>query len=638
MLEALRKGTGTWIAKIFIGLLVMSFAVWGVADIFGGYGAQTVATVGDTEISAQEYQSELQREMQALRNRLGRNVTYADAQAMALDNQILLRLIGDAAVENQANELGLGISPQAVTAHLARDKMFQDQSGKFSRELFFRILQASSMNEQTFLERQQKVLVLEQIVGTVARTGQVPKTLLDAVNRFRNETRKLSYVTVPLDKLGTVDEPTAEQVREYYNAHKSEFRAPEMRKVGLIVMTPGLLAEEVEVSEEDQKSYFESNKARFGKPERRAVQQIPFPDKASADAAYEKLKKGADFMDIAAERDLAKGDVDLGIIPKTGLADETVADAVFSLPVDEISEPISGSLATVIARVTKIEPAVVKTFEDEQENIRKLIAAQRAAETILDSYDKLEDERATGSTLAETAKKLNFKYVEVPAIDARGRDADGKAVDVLSKQPRVLRAVFAAEAKVETDPEETTDRGYIWYDVMDVTPQRQKDFDEVTDEAKKKWHESAERTILVKKGQELVDKLRAGETIAKLAEEFGVEKKETTPLKRSTLDSGLPPAAVQQAFALKEGQFGSASTPDAKGRIIFQVSELKVPDAPDAKAQETLLKSAETEIGDDLTIQYIRALRENFGVSINDAVFQEARTGQYAGGGRRGSF
>ncbi|MEM8744372.1 MAG: SurA N-terminal domain-containing protein [Pseudomonadota bacterium] len=639
MLEALRKSTGTWVAKVLIGLLVISFAVWGVADIFGGYGTQTVATVGDTEISAEQYQEELQREIQTLGRRLGRNITFDDAQRMGIDNSVLLRLIGDAAVENQAASLGLGISPQAVAAHLTREDAFKDQSGNFSRERFYRILLANNLSEQAFMLRQQRALVLEQITETVGRTGQVPKTLVDAVNKFRNETREINYVTVPLDKLGKVGEPSEDQISNYYNTHKSEFRAPEYRKVGLIVMTPNSLAETVEVSEEDQKAYFEANKERFGQPERRHVEQIPFPDKATADAAYKRLNEGADFLEIAKERDLTKGDVDLGLIPKSQLADEKVADAIFALPVDQISEPIQGDLATVIAKVTKIEPAVEKTFEDEKESIRALLATRQAAETILDSYDKIEDERATGATLAEVAKKLNLKFVEIDAVDARGRGKDGEQIDILSKEPRILQAVFAAEPNVETDPEETSDRGYTWYEVIDIIPQRQKELDEVKKDAAEKWRENEERTILVKKGQELVDKLRGGESLAKLAEEYGVEEKKTEPLKRSSRSGGLPSAAVQQAFALKQGQYGSASTEDGKNRVLFQVGEVKVPDAPDAKAQEALLRSAETEVGDDLIVQYIRALRDKFGVNINDEVFQQARSGRGSfGGGQRGSF
>ena len=641
MLDALRKSTGSWIVRILIGLLVISFAVWGVSG-FGGYGTQTVATVGDMEIPAEIYQDELQREIQSLSTRAGRSISFEDARALQVDRQILGRMIGDAALENQAQQLGLGVTQDAVIAYTKREPGFRDQSGSFNPEIFYRILLANNLSPEAYYQRQQRALTINQITETVGRTAQVPRTLLNAVNQYRNETRQLNYVTIPLDKLGTVGEPTDEQVRDYYNAHKSEFRAPEYREVGLIVMTPDTLAADVEVSEEDQKNYFEANKSRFGQPERRHVLQIPFPDKATADAAHKRLKEGADFMDIARERDLTEGDVDLGVIPKSQLADDKVADAVFSLPLDEISEPIQGSLATVIAKVTKIEPAVVKTFEDEKDAIRKLLATQRAAETVLDNYDRIEDERATGATLAEVANKLNLKFLKIDAVDARGRDKDGKPVDIFSREPRILQEVFASEANVETDPEETRDRGYIWYEVLEIVPQRQKDLDEVKQDAAEKWRENEERTILVTKGQELVDRLRGGESLAKLAEEFGGEEKNTEPLKRSSRDSGLPPAAIQQAFALKEGQFGSASSGDGKNRVLFQVAEVKVPNALDPKEEEALLRSAEAEVGDDLRVQYIRELQDEFGVSVNDEIFQQARTGQLArgrvGGGQRGSF
>jgi peptidyl-prolyl cis-trans isomerase D len=635
MLEALRRGTGTWIAKFFIAMLVMSFAVWGVADIFGGYGATTVASVGDTEISSQEYQTEFQREMRNLSRRLGRNITVTDARSMALDAQVLLRLIGDAAIENQANSLGLGVTGSAVGARLKREAAFKDSTGNFSQERFYQLLQANGLSEQVFMQRQHRALILEQITRTVTSSSQVPNIMLDAANKFRNETRVLSYITVPLSALGEVGESTPENTRDYYNTHKSEFRAPEVRKVGVIVLTPGSLAKEADVSDEDIKAYFEHNKTRFNTPERRAVLQIPFQDNASADKAYEKLKDGADFMEIAKERGMTKGDVDLGLIPKTGLSDEAVADAVFSLGVDETSKPVEGALATVILKVTKIEPAVVKTLEDLRETIAKGLAAENAAGTILDAYDKIEDERAGGATLAEIGKKLDLNYTEIPAIDRRGLGVDGKPVDLLARQTAALRAIFEAEVNLETDPEETSDRGFIWYEVLKVTQERVKSFEEVKAEAATKLHETEERALLAKKGQELVDKLRSGEKLADLALSFGVEVAQSNPLKRMDRDAKIPSAALQQAFALNKGAFGSTAAPGGKSRLIFQVTETNVPKSLDTKAREALAKSVVPEIGDDLVMQYVRALREDLGVNINQAVLDEATLGRQYSGGRR---
>lgn len=628
MLEALRKGTGSWLAKIFIGLLVLSFAVWGIADIFGGYGKQTVATVGETEIPAQAYQTEFQRELRNFSNRLGRQFTTDEARSLGLDRQVLIRMIGDAALQSQARKLGVDVSGNAVVAWVRREPAFRDSSGKFSQQRFYQILLSNGLSEQGFLERQRQSLVQEQITSTVTQGSRVPDTLLEAANRFRNEKRTLRYVTVPLEKAGDIGEPTEAQLRDYYNSHKSEFRAPEYREVGLIVVTPDELAKSIEISEDDVKTYFEQNKAQFGSPEKRSVMQIPFPDEESANEAYEKLKNGADFMEIAKTRDLTEKDVDLGLVTKSEILDETVADAVFDLPVGEVSEPIKGQLATVIAKVTKVEPAVVKTLDDERDKIRKALAAERAADQILDTYDKIEDERAAGLTLAEIAEKLNLKYVDIKAVDQRGRDAGGNAIDMLDRQPKVLRAIFSADAGVETDPVETAENGFVWYQVREVTPARQKEFDEARDEIEEKWREAEEREILAKKGQELIDRLKGGETLDAVAEDMELEVKESSSLKRTARADDLPNAAIQQAFALEEGAFGSAATDDGKGRVVFKIDKVELPGSLDAKTRKELAKSIESQIGDDLTVQYIRALREAFGVNINQAVFEEAVTGR----------
>ena len=637
MLTALRKATGGWVAKILIGLLVLSFAVWGVADIFGGYGRGTVASVGDTEISAADYQNEFQRELRSLSNRLGRSLTVDDATRMGLNTQVLIRLIGDAAIESQAKSLGLGITSKAINARLMREATFKDQSGNFSREIFYRLLQANGLSEQGFLVRQHRAMILGQLTGTVSASPRVSRVMLNAANRFSNETRTLRYITVPLARMGEIGEPSAEKQRDYYNSHKSEFRAPEYRKIGMISLTPDALMKKANVSDADIELYFENNKARFRTPERRAVLQIPFPDAATANAAYEKLKNGASFMEIARARGLEKDDIDLGLVAKDRVPDDAVADAVFALPLNEISRPIKGGLAHVVAKVSKIEPEVVTTLEDQRENIRKILAAERAAENILDVYDKIEDERAGGATLAEIARKFRLDYLEIAAIDRRGQDMDARPVAELARQRGVLAAAFRADVGLETDPEETADRGYIWYEVLQVTPQRLKPFDEARNDVSVKWRETETRALLSRKGQELVDKLRAGEKLAGLAETFGIEVKQTKALKRNDAEGGLTRAAIQQAFVLKQEDYGSATASNGKGRVVFQVVQSAPPGVLKTDERQQLERAIISQIGDDLIVQYIRALREEFGVDINQSVFDNATSGRAFSGGRGNS-
>ena len=69
MLDALRKGASGWLAQLLIAILVISFAVWGVAsrDVFSGFRGDVVATVGNTDI----YKSDFQRQYDIAKRQLG---------------------------------------------------------------------------------------------------------------------------------------------------------------------------------------------------------------------------------------------------------------------------------------------------------------------------------------------------------------------------------------------------------------------------------------------------------------------------------------------------------------------------------------------------------------------------------------
>lgn len=616
MLEALRKSTGSWLAKIFIGLLVLSFAVWGVADIFGGYGTRTVATVGDIKISAEEYQLELQRELRSLGRRADRTITMEDARNLGIDQQVLLRMIGDAALRNEAQSLTLGITDQAIAATIRNDPAFQDSSGRFNQQIFVQLLRSNGLSEEAYVARQRQSSVLQQMTGTITASEALPTTLLAARNRFQNETRRLSYFTLPVSQFPPLDEPTPEELRNYYDTHKGEFRTPEYRKVGLIALTPDRVAESIQIGDDQLKAYFESYKDRFQKPERRIVQQIPFPDTAAARKAYERIRGGAGFMEVAEERGLAEEDMNLGTVSKNQLADSKIADAAFALEEGEVSEPVSGTLTTALLRVTEIQPGEEKSFEDVKAQIHETMARERAANDILDFYDKIEDERAAGATLAEAAAKLNLDYVEVDAVNQQGRNREGEPVEALANNPQALQAVFQTDVGVETDPVETSDQGYIWTDALGVTPEQVRPFEEVRGQVEDNWRTAQQRSRLADKGKELVAELRQGESLETVAAEFDAEVKQSAPLKREASNAEVPRAAVAQAFALSEGDYGSAAAGD-DARVIFQVAEATRPSLPENAADERFADRLASNVNDDLLVQYVRALRERYGVEIN---------------------
>ena len=175
-------------------------------------------------------------------------------------------------------------------------------------------------------------------------------------------------------------EPTEEDLKRYYDNHHAKFTQPEYRKIGVIAVTPETVKDKVQISEDDLKAAFEKDKDKLGTPEKRHVQQISFPDKTAADAAYQKIQSGTDFVAIAKEQGLSESDIDLGLLKRSEMADATIADAAFKLEKDKVSEPVTGQLGrTVLLRVTEIEPGKVLTFDEAKPDLEKKILKDRAA-------------------------------------------------------------------------------------------------------------------------------------------------------------------------------------------------------------------------------------------------------------------
>ncbi|MGD8879654.1 MAG: SurA N-terminal domain-containing protein, partial [Methyloceanibacter sp.] len=120
-LDTLRKGAARTFGLILVALLVVSFAVWGIADIFTGYGRQTLIEVGDTEISPEDYQRVQQEVLRAMSQDAGRALSLQEARAAGLDQRVLERLVGGAAVDTHAKQLGLSISDETLLAQIMDD-------------------------------------------------------------------------------------------------------------------------------------------------------------------------------------------------------------------------------------------------------------------------------------------------------------------------------------------------------------------------------------------------------------------------------------------------------------------------------------------------------------------------------------
>jgi peptidyl-prolyl cis-trans isomerase D len=626
MLRGIRTASANWLGKIVMGVvvafLVVSFAIWGIGDIFRGFGLTKVAVIGDTEISIEQFRQIYNERLQQLGRQVGRPITSEQARALGLDRQVLGQLLAEGALDERARQMGLGVTDATVARQITEEDAFRGPSGQFSRARFEQIIRDAGYTEGRFVNEQRRMTVRRQLANTISGEVPVPKAMVEAFNRYQNEQRSIEYVTLDRAQAGEIPEPTPEQLAAYFEEHKIEFRAPEYRKIELLVLSPEELGKWKTIDEADVRKVYEQNRERHVTPERRHVRQIPFPSLEEAQAARERIAQGTPFGTIAAERKLGEQDIDLGTVTKDRIIDPAIADAAFALQTNEVSQPVKGRFGIALVQTLSIEPEKVRPFEEVAPAIRAEIAKERGKNEMQDLRDKIEDELAAGSTLSEIAKKLGLSSRTVE-MDRSGRAPDGTRVQ-LPAEVQNLPAAFSTGVNVEADPVQFGDGGLVYFSVLGITPSRERALEEVKEQVEQRWRDEQIAARLKTQAGEMVDKLKAGGALAEIASAKGLKVETAKGLTRVRPTEDIPAGVLAAVFRTPEGAPETAAA-EPPQQIVFRVTDVTVPPldmhSPDAeRIAETLRRS----MADALLAEYLARLERDIGASINQNALNQA--------------
>jgi peptidyl-prolyl cis-trans isomerase D len=625
MLDALRRGSTGMVAKILFGVLVASFAIWGIGPVFRNYGHGSLAKVGSHEIQMADFQRAYQNELHLIQRQSGRHITAEQARAAGLDHQILAQLMAWAAVEQHADDLDLALSEQKLIDDVKNDPAFKGPDGRFSRINFDNALSQLGVSERGFMQLRRRDELRQQITTALVNAVAVPESAIDLLNTWRNEKRVAEHFTIDPEKAVTVPDPDEAKLKETYDANKRDFVTPELRKLAVLVVSPDNLKSKMEVSDAEINASYDESKNDYNTPELRRVQQISFKDKAAADAGKAALASGKSFGDVAKQAGAKDTDIDLGLINKNRLIDPKIADAIFALKKDEVSDAIEGRFATVIARVSDIQPAINRTLADVKDQVHDKLAKQKATTRLQSLLDEIEDARSGGKSLKEIADQMKLEYLEVPETDRNNKAAEGQPAISLPDAQAIIKSGFDSQVGLENEALELRDGGYAWVDVLGVTQAKEKPFADVKDDVKKVAIAN-ERTRLVSElAGKLVEKADTGTPMATLATEAGGVKVDTTqPFTRTTEAHGMSKEAVTKAFSLAKGKAASAPTTDNKSRVVFKVTEVTPAPAPSKEERAHLVKDLSEQYTDELLSEYVIALQNRLGTHINQADFQKA--------------
>ncbi|CAA2139359.1 SurA N-terminal domain-containing protein [Hyphomicrobium sp. ghe19] len=623
MLEALRRGAQTRVAKLLFGLLVLSFGIWGVHDVFRGWGRGAVAHVGSTAISDEEFRRAYQNELDRVSQQARQRITAEQGRAFGLDKRVLAQLISGAAVEAHGQQLGLALSDQTLVEGIQSDPDFQID-GKFSKQNFDALLRQIGMTERGFLDLRRKDELRAAIIRSFVTGQTVPKPLFDLMHAYNDEKRVIEWVKIDPEAV-TVAEATDEKLKELYEKDKSKYMTPEYRKVQVLTLSVDDLKNHVTITDEDIQKSYEATKETYNKPEERRIQQIAFKDKATAEAALKELRDGKkSFGDVAKEAGAKDTDVDLGLVTKKSLIDPKIADVAFSLEKDKYSDVVEGRFATVILRVTQIDPGITRTLADVKDQVRDKLATEKAKSELQNKHDEIEDNRIAGKTLTEIAEASKLTFKEIPATDATGLSPEGKPVMETPDLRKIVTRVFAPDNSSDDTAIELSDGGYAWINVLSNDAPKQKPFDTVKDQVKDNYIASERHRLLEELAKKLVDRINAGEPMTALEAEAKNKVEKTDPLTRKTIPQSLSEAVVAQAFALPKGKAGHGASPDQTTAIVFRVADVIAAPEPSLTETDQLMRQLNAELANQTLTEYTEALKKRLGTTVNAAEMNAA--------------
>lgn len=620
MLQSLRRAADTWAAKLLLIVMVFAFGIWGVHASMFASSSSAVVTVGNQKVSDTEFRIAFNNVVNMISQQFGTRLSLEQAKMFGAEQMVYGRLVSGAALDQLAEDMKLGLTEERILMAIQEEPAFKDPAtGGFNRERMMAQLQAGNIRQEDYLKSVTQQAVRSQIVDAISDGFAAPKVLSDALKAYGAESRDIDYLILGSSNIDPIKPPADDVLAKWFEANKDKYKAPEYRKFSYVKLEPADIADPTAVADESIKEDYERRKESYRTPENRTIEQLAFADKAAADAAAAKLASGTTFDQLVTEQGKTASDVLLGDFRKDTMPTPAMADAAFGVKTDGGTTPVvEGLVGPVIMRITNIRPEVVKTLDDVKEEIRKELALSLANEEIENVYKSFEDVRASGASLAESAKQQKLAVKTIDAVDAEGKDMKDAEIADLPSGQKLVGEVFKAEVGVEPLPLTLENGGYVWFELLDTIPARDRKLDEVKDRVVADWTLEQQRAALAKKAEDVVALVKGGKSFADAAAELKLAVETKAGIRRGAADAVLGTDAVTAAFDGPQGYVAHAAAEGGDTQIVLQVKTVNENVPADAlENQDEQVAELANNAGQDLLNQMIGELQVEYGVSFN---------------------
>lgn len=625
MLQVIRSAAASLIFKILFAVLIVTFGLWGIGDVFRNRTVDTsVAHIGSQSIRAEELAQAVHLEIKNQQRLLGPSFDVDQAKRLGIVDDELDKLVSRLLFGLEVDQLKLAASDDAVFGLIRDDATFKDENGHFDATRYQQILAGNHLTHADYVIRMRNELLRGELIEAVTAGGAAPAPLADAIYRHRAEKRGGDLVFIPASSIGDIGQPTDADLAAFHDQHPDEFRAPELRSFTIASLEPDDLAQTITVSEDDIKDAYQKRTDELQIPERRHIEQMLVKDDTMAQQAADALKSGKSFASVA--KDIAKsptGALDLGLVSRDQLP-ASLADAAFGLEKDAISDPVKTPFGWNILHVLAIEPPKTLSYDEAKAKLAAEVAKDQAADQIGDIINKVQDALAGGASLDDTARKFDLKLAKVADSDQTGKTLAGTAVALPEPSSDILHSAFAIDAGQASGVADTPNGGFYIVHVDGITPARVRPLAEVRDQTATAWRQDKVNERLAQQAKDITHAVNGGTDLKDIAAQRKLKVVSMAPIERSGGGSGdLPAPLIAKLFELKLHQAASGAGTD--GYFVTELTQIETPDPGAGKTQtDQISRELGSAIQNDLAEELAHGLRGHFKVTIDRAAVDRA--------------
>ena len=619
MLQFIRSKVTSIFIKVLFGILILSFAIWGIGDIFlGKKKAETAISIGEIEYDSDDVMQEFERTRKAMRL----PPEYLSLVKPQVLDSVIKSMVNNGLVAAETSNMKLMISQNQLKNWVAKSPAFKDQLGKFSPELFRRNLYNADLTEEAFFKTLREEIKRNQLLTAVGGFIEPNAKMIEMLLRYRYERRRVHAVVMSLSDVVITTTAKEEELKKIYAEIKDKLTAPELRRATYIHLTPKEIAKEILIPEKKLRESYQSRIDEFTKPATREIKQFVFNSKSDAVNAKKNSEKSSDFVTLLNYMTKTVSDekvTSLRDITEQDFNNEQEKTAAFSTSVGRLSDPIKTAFGWKIFLIESEQPEVVAPFQEASAKIQEELAGEKALDALFDLTNQFEDSLASGATIEEAARTINVELRRLPFTNSQGMSQSNKAQTDIPQSNQFLSTLFSTLKGEQSNLIETEEGGYFLLRPDDILETRKLSFSEAKAQLKAQWTTAQQQQKIRDKAKSLADSSKGGIGLKYAAANAGYQVNTTELFTRSAdgLNMTLYPGDLASiAFELSTGNVGVVE--GSEKVAIIELNEIQKA-AIDKKSEEwkTVKQEVQASLQEDYVETTLQLLKTQHNISIN---------------------